>query len=403
MIRNLILIALLLVVICPSSGHAQESAWTITVLNPDTGDLVRVDLAGHQTTYNLGLDDNTFAAEGRVALNADGSRVAFCAFRYDDDGERFTLMVRDLVTDELLLSQALPDTRSCSISPISLQGDEVALGLIHYYFPDEAPDDTTPLWEVRIVNILTGATVQSLEANSPALTALELIADVSSLVVQQFSAEQVVLAQRYYTYDLPTEVPALVWNRVTDEVDMAPFWGKYSVQGHAVSQEMIWAEHDPNRAAVMSWALNVVQVRDPDGTVRPIYHTSDWNIHEVKFMDGGARIAIHLQAPYDSEAALRNFPVNRWVALDRNGDVTELMEASPIYSELVAAPDGYVLLLSAYHSDSRQPITGLFYRTTDDVVTSLWQTDGVFWTVVWTAPLPEVEPVATFPTLSDEG
>lgn len=396
MIRNLILIALLLAVSCPSFGHAQESAWTVMVLNPDTGDLVRVDLAGHQITYDLGLDDNTFATDGRIALSADGNRVAFCAFRYDDGGGQFSLMVRDLAADALLLSQVLPNARSCSISPVSLSGDEVALGLIHYYASDEAPDDTTPLWEVRIVNILTGATVQSLGADSPALTPLELISQVSSLVVQQFSAEQVTFAQLYYAYDLPTEVPALVWNRLTDEVSVAPLWGKYSVQGHDITQEMIWAEHDPNRAAGRSWAMNVVQVRDPDGTVRTIYHTPDWNIREVKFIDGGARVAIHLQAPYDSEEALQNFPYNRWVALDRGGAVTELMEASPIYSELVAAPDGYVLLAFAYHGDSHQPITGLFYRTTNDTVTSLWQTDVEYWTVVWSAPLPDVETVGAF-------
>lgn len=395
MLRVLISLVAFLFVFSPPM-LAQDTTWEFYVFNPNTGDLVRLDLDGNRITYTLSLDNNTFISSQGLAFNTDGSWVAFCAVHLAGERPTHTLYVRDLTDNTPLLTLELPHVTDCHISSVSLQGDELALGLIHYLYADEAINDTTPIWELRILNVVTGEVVQSLGADAPALAVLEQNQQLPYMPdVRVFSAEQVAFAQiPWLGSENLTEVPSLLWNRTTDTVSSAALWGKQSVEHHATSQEMIWVDYDPRFPRADPNGFNVVMVRNAAGSANPIYHSADWVVLGAKFIEGGARIAINLMAPFDPSQPLVTFQTTRWLALDRMGTLTDLVAPTAAYSELVPAPSGYMLLNFAYQDDDfSQPLISLQYHTNDQT-TELWQTTEEYWNIVWTAPLPMPELIA---------
>src|SRR5690606_2265102 len=106
------------------------------------------------------------------------------------------------------------------------------------------------------------------------------------------------------------------------------------------------------------------------------------------FIDDGRALAVQELSATDQSI--------RWIAVDRSGNTSELATTFG-FSEIAAAPDGYLLFRASDNGAS--PTLTLEYHSGRESV-QLWQQQsngGITWSLLWTAPVPVAGGLGSFP------
>lgn len=398
--RLLVGLALLLALVTVPA--LAQDGWFAYVYNSLTGDLVRVDAAGAQQLYNLGLNANTYVSGFDMAFTPDGSRVAFCAFEIAPDSAQgtATLYVRDIAAGANLLSLNLGSAIGCRTTRDAWNESltQIAVGVVRRYPGDPQADASVPAWSLSVVDAASGGVVSELNAAAPVVAAAGISAEAAIMPeVRRFSGGEITFVEIPWGVGGGAEYPAWVWQPAAGALTPEPtgIWGKSSLRWLPAADELVWLDADPSLPAVQQAGpvppYNVVMVAR-GGQAGMILHSADKTPVDMAYINGGAQLAVLLLPPPDT-----NNPGSQpgdWVALDRAGGQTPLRTV-PQYSTLVDAPGGYAIFELVYGSDLNAPQASL--TLVSDSARPLWAASDQGWELAWAAPAPASAGLPPFP------
>jgi hypothetical protein len=397
----------LLLLLCLSAlavfpARAQED-WSALLYNSMTKTFLRVNVDGIQETFPLDLPGDAFISPREMAFSPDGSRVAYCLIEYTENGQNpTTLYVRDLESGTNLVEQDLGISTACRVT-----GNEdaslLSLGLIRYSSFDPAADTSQPAWEVLVIDAATGETLYTLNANSPAAASLEYPYGESFLpYVLHFSGNQVIFGQVPYGTEFPADFPTYTWQLDEDRLEPAKGWG-YPFSAHLESTgEIAWLAQDETLPFGEPFgpvpSNNIVNVTDANDEPRVAFHSPDWILTGVEFMNGGAHLLLQLTEPLDVSDPIQTAET-RWISLDRQGNKMDLF-SSDGFASLSVAPGGYLVFSTT--SASLPATYTLEYHGDGGIETLLTLESDQYgaWEVACVTPEPLVEDLPPFTAIN---
>lgn len=397
--RSMMLAILVLGLLLASPAAAQQTGWSVYLFNNVSQQLLRISLDGAQQTYDLGIPEGAYLGRSSIDFTSDGSRAAYCLVVNQADGAYASLIVRDFAGQAALVNVDLGKTDGCWVT-YSEDNSQIAVGLVRYYAGDPNADTRVPNWQLLVFDAGSGGQLH--EMNPTKGGAAFDAARTVMPEVRYFANNQIVFAAiPWGTEGFPLS-PAYFWQLSDDSLQSIDRWWRWGLDSLSASGELAWVELDPSLAAAEPGGplprANVVKLADKSGQERAIYRNPDWIIMAARFIDNGRQLAINELEAFDPN---RNpgGQATRWMVLDRSGAVSELASV-PGYSDLSAAPDGYIILWGSDNSAS--PVLTLEYRSGREA-TPLWQmqeTGGITWSLLWTAPTPTADGLQPFPAVS---
>lgn len=392
-----VLLALVLALTSLWGAGAQtesNATWTAWLFNANSNALVSVSLDGAVRTFVLPLMEGTYLYS-YPTFSSDGGLAAYCV---SDTQGNSTLYVRDIFAEANLVDHALGKVAGCSTGPAAFneEATQVAVGVLNDYPGDPNADADRPSWELLVMALPSGEVVSRLDADTPALAGLDLMADFSQMgfmpMVQRFWSGQIAFAVMPWAVGGPPEVDGVVWDLATGAVSAVEPYGKVGLDILAATGEMIWLDTDesfplgeplPGPAPT----FNVVMYGGAPGQQQVIF-TEPMVLGRARFVDDGRRVAVHAVGAYDEQTGTA--PAG-WVAFDRRGAVEALPPELSDYN-LVAAPGGFAILHTAYQGDAyTNPLTALrHYRFVEGegvAYTALWEDPTDAWLILWSPPI----------------
>jgi hypothetical protein len=396
----LLLLSLLAAVVLPALA---QDDWHVLLFDSSSKSFLRVNADGTQETYTLDLPQEVFVGAREMAFSPDGSQVAFCTIEYGENGNSTTtLHVRNLETGGEIASVDLGSSIGCRTV-----GNEdsslLAVALIRYYSADPQADTSQSAWEVLVIDSATGETLHTLNADSPASSALEYRYGESFLpYVFRVSDEEVVFGEVPYGTEFPPDFPTYTWNFGTDTIEPTSISGLVYSDYMPSTGELAWLEADeslPSGDPIGPMSRNnVVNVTDSSGETIMVYHSPDWLLSSVQFFEGGERLMLQLFEPFDADAPDQVFET-RWLALDRQGNTTDLF-SSESFASLTPAPGGF---LAFYTTSQTLPATyQLEYHGEGGVETLLTFESDVYggWEIAYVTPSTPATDLPPFTAVS---
>lgn len=390
---SLIVLALLAVAFSPALAQANLLAY---VYNGETKTLIGINSDGSTADYNLGLPTDSFVSSFDMAFTADGSKVALCAVSYPAGmGETAvqptaTFILRDIAAGTNLIEQNLGAAIGCRTGQHAFNADEtqIALSRINYYPGDPNADLSLPSWQLTLIDAASGNTLAELNNQSPAVVEYTLASEGIIPYVQRVQGNSVIFAEVPYGIGGGAEWAAYEWLTDAGTVTPVTVWGNIDLDTLSSTGETIWTGIDDSRpAATPNGPVppnNVVRLMDSAGQETVIFHTPDWQVLDANFIEGGQRIAVMLYS-FDPQTSLPNV---RWVALDRAGTQTTLVE-SPGNAQVETAPGGYVSLVQEGQLDGVTiPQFKLNFAAVGGQPAQLWASDTTqmaYWELAWVA------------------
>ncbi len=373
---------------------AAQPGWSLYLLNSSTQQIVRVYLDGTQQTYDLGVPGGAYLGTNEIDFTSDGGRAAYCLM---GDGGQATLTVRDLAAQSTLASADLGSAQGCWVT-YSDDNSQIAVGLMRHYPGDPGADPNLPTWQLLILDAATGNQLHELNPNDGAAAF-----DPSRAImpeVRYFANNQIVFAGLPWGTEGFPSSPAYLWRLGDGIIQPIDRWWRWGLDSLNQTGELVWVELDPSLPAADPGGpvpqANVVKLADKSGQERTIYADPNWVLLDAKFIDNGRQLAINaLQAASGNPGA----QATRWLGLDRSGNVSELATTAG-FSEVAAAPDGYVILWASDASAS--PLLALDYHSGRET-TRLWQqqaSGGITWSLLWAAPTATADGLGAFPAVS---
>lgn len=377
-----------------------DAAWSAYVYNQSQQTLVRVWTDGTHTSYRLGLGDGV-ALQGRhMAFWPEGDRVAFCAVHYGKTASS-VLIIRDLLSGEDRLSLPFEQATDCRVTQASLSDDQrqLAVALFHHFPGDPNADSSQPAWQYVVIDTTTGATRFTLNANDPQVGAVGIAPDRATIPEAfAFSGDRLTFYAIPYAVGGSTFYPTYEWSLGAGTLALTDGLTAYNLARLPRLDEQVDAAQDtalpfgiPNGPVPSN---NVLRARRGEDAPQLVYHTPDWIIVDVDYIENGQRLAVTLYPPAD-EPQTSAFAVSlRAVALGRDGRVEALL-ATDGNMQIAGAPGGYVALLG-----SRDPVGPhrLFYASGGQME-PIWQSAGEAWELVWTAPVVTPEALPPFTSI----
>lgn len=378
---------------------AAQPGWSVYLFNNITQQVLRISLDGAQQTYNLGLPEGVYLGRRSIDFTADGNRAAYCMVVNQPDGALATLIVRDLASGAVLMSVEIGKTDGCWVT-YSEDASQIAVGVVRYYAGAPDAPANLPTWQLLVFDAASGGQLHEMnpvKGNASFDAGRTLMPDV-----RYFTNNQIVFAGiPWGTEGFPLS-PAYFWQLSDDSVQPVDRWWRWGLDSLNATGELVWVELDQSLPAADPGGpmvqANVVKLADRSGQEYAIYRDPDWIIMGAQFIDNGRQLAISELEGFDPN---RNpgGQATRWMALDRGGTISELA-TMPGFSELAAAPDGYVLLWASDNSAS--PLLTLEYRSGRET-TTLWQsqeTQGITWSLLWASPTPTADGLPAFQAVS---
>jgi hypothetical protein len=391
-----------------------QADWSVYLYNGMSKELLRISPDGAQTSHSLGLDENTYVSSYDMAFTNDGTRVAFCAVTYPPSNDPNNpaqptahLYLRDIAAGTNQVDVDLGNAIGCRTGHEAFNDDgtQLAVSRINYYPGDPAADASVPTWQLLVVDVNGGATVNELNSNSLAVSDFESLAKGGVLpYVQSFSGNQLTFAEVPYGIGGGAEWNAYTWDTSVNALTPVEHWGNFTLDRLSSTGEMVWVTADANLPGGQPFgempANNVVQATDVSGEVKTIYHSPDWLVVDANFINGGQGVAIQLLSPIDPNAP-DQLPSIKWVTLDRTGQLTDLIESNgnPVVE---SAPNGYVVL----NQTITDPATGAssfgLTHNANGQSTDLWSasSDTGFWELAWVSPTAPADGLQPFTAVS---
>lgn len=392
---------LMLGTIVPAVAQAQSN-WSLYLFDSVSQQLLRIYLDGTQQTYDLGIPEGNYIGQRSLDFSSDGNRVAYCVPINKANGAHAYLYIKDIASTEDPLTVDLGMGDGCWVS-YSDDDNHIAAGVVHYYPGMEGVDTSVPPWELIVFDATTGARLH--EMNAAKATPAGFPSEPRAYMpdVRYFANNQIIFVPRMWGTEGFPQKPAIFWHLDNDAVEAVEHWWQWGIDSLPATGELVWLEFDSSIAAADPGGpvpqANVVEAAGRSGVANPIYANSDWVLLDTRFIDNGRLLAIHELEPFDPVNDNLGRQQTRWTALDRSGNASEL--ASGIgFSQVSAAPDGYVLLAAS--DTSTTPVLTLEYHSGRET-TPLWQeqsTSGVAWYLVWAAPTLTADNLPAFPIIT---
>ena len=378
-----------LALLLPSPTAAQDNdGWAAYLYHSTTNTLVSIHLAGNTAAYDLGLAEGSFLSTWEIDFSPDGRLLAYC--QLDWDNSTATLIVRDLPMGRDLAVVDLGPAIACSArNGFSVDGEQVVVGVIHYYPYGEDVEDDLPLWSLYVMDATSGEILHELDHTAAALTEAGL--DTETMVMPEtrvFAGDALIFTAMTYAVGGTPPTWAFTWNLATGDLQAAEAWAYLVMDWLPETNERIWLtdNHDYPAAAPTSPVpgFNVLMIGDGSDAETIIYNNSDYLLENAQFINNGRQVALTLAPGTGVESWERV-----WLALDRDGTLTAL-QAMDAYALLRPAPDGYVFFSDA---DGMSPM--LIYGSGEDDV-ELWSKTEAGWDLIWVMPTAVVEDLEPF-------
>ena len=390
--------ALVLCAVLVVGGAAQGEPWSAYLYNNLTRELVRVSLDGTQQAFDLGLGENVYLGMRDTDFTSDGGTMAYCLSDYTAVNPQAltapptALITRDLQSGATNYQVDVGPTIGCWAT-YSQDNSRIAVGMVRYYPGDPSADTTQPSWELQVRDAVSGNLVAQLSPFSQAAPQLGLFNDFALMPdVRSFVGDVIAFAGLPWgTEGIPIE-PAFEWNFSANTVTPNDVWWRWAVSSLPETGEMVWLDVDSTLPVGDPGGpvprMNVAMYApSPEGERTVIFHSPDWILLATQFIDNGERIALQLLEPFDPNSALPSART-RWVAVDRQGNVSELA-TNEGYSQVVGAPDGFLHLYAT--SAEANTTMNLEYHS-GGTSTTLWsgqsENSGAAWTLLWSQPVP---------------
>lgn len=387
----------LLALTIAAPAAAQQSNWSLVLLDTVSGGLLRVSLDGTQTPIDLSKPADAYVGQKSIDFTDDGSHVAYCTVTDSADGAFVTLYAKAVNDAAPLFSIELGKSDGCWIT-YSRDGSQIAAGVVRHYPGDPSADPNIPTWQLLVFDAASG---QQLYEVNPVKNSASFDAGRALMPeVRYFAGDLIVFAGiPWGTEGFPIS-PAYLWQTSSGALQPVDRWWRGGWDTLAFTGELTWVELDPNLPAAEPGGPvsqgNVVKLADDGGNEVTVYADPDWIILDTKFIDNGRQLAIQELQAFDPNSTAGQ--AIRWIALDRTGQVTQLA-SSVGYSQVAAAPDGYAILQA---SDSgASPTMTLEYQSGRET-TTLWQQQtggGANWMILWAQPVPPVRGLTPFPAI----
>jgi hypothetical protein len=393
-----------LLLVSAVSGVVGQPPWAVYLLDTGARALVRVNGDGAQAVYPLGLPENAYVSAFDIGFSPDGTRVALCPVDYGnaETAPSAQLIVRDIAAQAELMRLDLGPALGCRVTYRS-DGAFLAVGIVHYIPGDVQAVPDLPAWELRVVEPGAGNTIAVLRADGPEAAAVGVPSNPPVLpVVRRFEGAELIFAALPFAAGGPGLAPAFTWRVDAAALTPAEPWGYLQFDALA-GGDLAWNTGDPGRPAGQAPgslpAANVTRWQDASAQPRTVFTSPDWLLLDTRFIDDGARLALHLVAPFDAAQPESVGYATRWIALDRAGAVDELTSDAS-YAQVRGAPGGYVVL-QAYASPGGATVYTLDYNSGGQIRT-LWNTEAqnTAYDLAWAPPMtlaPGLPPFAALP------
>lgn len=390
----------------PNATPAAQSEWYAYVFDNNTQRLMRIYADGRQEFFDFKRSETTFVSGYDMVFATDGL-VAHCyldtSLPSDNPLGTFpaSFIVRDLNTNTEITNVPLGQVISCRATRFSADNQLVAVSLIYAFPLAEGGAPQGPLWELMILD-RSGQMVARLPGDSALLQTVEglNLQFPISPEVRWFEGNTLIFASVPFATDAFPEFAAGAWNYVENTMTDAASWGRFAAT--AYGREVVWGAYDTSLPAAQTpigLSINVVKGIDANGAERTLYHSPDWLIGNLTFVNGGTQLAMFQFPGFDPDNPPQGEVQTRLLLLGRDGSTQTMMLNG--YAELRAAPDGFVLLSVEYDSAGGASVYALdYYR--EGQPARLWSADGnaLSWTLLWTLPQPPADDLPDFPTFA---
>ncbi len=331
MLRRFLTLAALALLVFSSiaPAAAQDSAWSLYLINNSTNQLVRVGLDGSQEVVDLNLRAGTYLGADSVDFTADGDRMAYCVVVSQADGAYGMLNVKDLTGASALVSVDVGKTDGCWVS-FSEDGTQVAVSVVRHYAGDPNADTSIPAWQLLVFDAASGQSVAEMNPTKAASAGFDPTRTIMPQV-RTFANGQIVYAGVQWGTEGSPSSPAYLWQIGVDNLQPIDRWWRSGLDSLPATGELVWVELDQSLPAADPGLPvpqgNVVKLADKTGIERVIYTDGGWVIADTQFIDNGRELAIYELRPFDSNSMIGG-QAARWVALDRSGQTSELVSSA---------------------------------------------------------------------------
>lgn len=399
------LLALLFGAVPTAFMQEADSPWFAYLFNSSTKELVRVNELGEQQTFDLGLPADVYIGGRELSFSPDGTQAAFCMLQPQAQQQTSTnvLIVRDLALGTNLVERELGEGIACSAT-FDEKAERVVVSRLHEFLAGFEVDAAKPLWTLEVYSLPAADAPLAVMDRTQVATPPER--GFGMALVRSFVGAEVVFAVVPYATEGPAWVPAYRWNVETGVLVDESAWGNLFYTELPAWGEIVWLEQDDslpmgNPGGPMP-SNNVVRLSGPYATNATLYHSPDWVLIDLAFIEGGRSLALQLLESFDP--AQGELPQQtRWVAINRQGESRDLGVQSD-YTQLIGTADGFAALVA--DDINGQPGTTPSIRLElheGGEAQQLWEVNpggpGLSWELVWSTPMTPAEDLQPFQPL----
>jgi hypothetical protein len=393
--KSSIVILVMAILLMAMPAFAQDtSQWSAYLFDSINNALIRFSTSAETQSFSLGIPTGSYIYG--MSISSDGSQVAYCYdHRIDPNAEGTKkLVVRDIDQESNLIEMELGQVVGCSVT--AFNSDVLALSLVFTY---DFNNMVGKLWELRLIDPLTGETRAALTNESPEMPAVAMFGQETVPLlakVWEVSRERVrFLAIPYVGSEGPAQLPAFEWNVSEGTVSELPAaFGRFNADYLPETGEVVFPALDESLGAAMPNGpipqANQVKILDAEGE-RTIYQNTDWVITGASFVSNGEAVLVSMIAGYDEQNP-EPMNLSRYVLVKRDGTIIEFADEYNGAVFVDAIPNGAILVYTPQLGTGGLDASQIFLVASDGTLSHF--TDVVVdyslgWSppqLVWTSP-----------------
>ncbi|GIK64796.1 MAG: hypothetical protein BroJett018_25900 [Chloroflexota bacterium] len=378
---------------------AAQDDWFAYVFNSAKQEFIKVNADGSHEIVPLGVPEGVYANGDDMAFSYNGAVVVFCYLQNTDTGSIAHLVVRDLSTQTTAIDVELGEYIGCRVGKNGLGMG----GMMAYVGLANDPSNGRPAWELRAIEPFGGTTMFTLDASMPEAAVIEPYGGPMLPYIYGNDSQAVTFGVIPYGIGGPINVQAYAWPLVGELTPVANL-GNFGVDVLPYTGEMVWPEADETLPAGNPGgpmiAGNVVRYADRDGNVSTIFHSPDWVIYDVAWVNGGQQIAMLMFSSFDETNPTPQ--TVRYVLLGRDGSQVEFNPAVG-YLNVTDTANGYLEFSANYPQAEGQTYNVQLVRIANGAAIMTWTYEapdsiGAL-SLVWAPPSEFANNFEAFPAI----